>query len=93
MAHMVFCTKYKAEMEGLDEPPFDTDFGQKIYKNVSKKAWGEWVERQKMLLNDYRLTALDAGSTSLLGRTDERVLLRRGRGAAQGIRRAYAVNA
>jgi len=47
--------KYKAEMEGLDEPPFDSDFGQKIYKNVSKKAWGEWVERQKMLLNEYRL--------------------------------------
>jgi len=55
MAHMVFCTKYKAEMEGLDEPPFDSDFGQKIYKNVSKKAWGEWIERQKMLLNEYRL--------------------------------------
>ena len=55
MAHMVFCTKYKAEMEGLDEPPFDSDFGQKIYKNVSKKAWDEWVERQKMLLNEYRL--------------------------------------
>ena len=55
MAHMVFCTRYKAEMEGLDEPPFDSDFGQKVYKNVSKKAWGEWVERQKMLLNEYRL--------------------------------------
>ena len=55
MAHTVFCTKYKAEMEGLDEPPFDSDFGNKIYKNVSKKAWGEWVERQKMLLNEYRL--------------------------------------
>ena len=55
MAHMVFCTKYKAELEGLDEPPFDSDFGQKIYKNVSKKAWDEWVERQKMLLNEYRL--------------------------------------
>jgi len=55
MAHMVFCTKYKAELEGLDEPPFDSDFGQKIYKNVSKKAWAEWVERQKMLLNEYRL--------------------------------------
>ena len=55
MAHMVFGTKFKAEMEGLDEPPFDSDFGQKIYKNVSKKSWGEWVERQKMLLNEYRL--------------------------------------
>ena len=28
---------------------------KKIFKNVSKKSWGEWVERQKMLLNEYRL--------------------------------------
>jgi Fe-S cluster biosynthesis and repair protein YggX len=55
MAHMVFCAKYKAQMEGLDETPFDSDFGRKIYDNVSKKAWGEWVEHQKMLLNEYRL--------------------------------------
>ena len=55
MAHMVFCTRNKKEMEGLDEPPFDSEFGQKIYKNVSKAAWAEWVDRQKMLLNEYRL--------------------------------------
>ena len=35
--------------------PFDSEFGQKIYKNVSKAAWDEWVDRQKMLLNEYRL--------------------------------------
>jgi Fe-S cluster biosynthesis and repair protein YggX len=55
MAHMVFCVRYKKEMEGLDEPPFDSEFGQKIYNSVSKVAWQEWVERQKMLLNEYRL--------------------------------------
>jgi Fe-S cluster biosynthesis and repair protein YggX len=55
MPHMVFCAKYKQEMEGLDEPPFDSDFGHKIYNSVSKKAWGEWIEHQKMLLNEYRL--------------------------------------
>ena len=55
MAHMVFCVRNKKEMEGLDEPPFDSEFGQKIYKNVSKEAWGEWVNHQKMLLNEYRL--------------------------------------
>ena len=55
MAHLVFCVRNKKEMEGLDEPPFDSEFGQKIFKNVSKAAWGEWVERQKMLLNEYRL--------------------------------------
>ena len=55
MAHMVFCVRNKKEMEGLDEPPFDSEFGQKIFKNVSKAAWAEWVDRQKMLLNEYRL--------------------------------------
>ncbi len=55
MAHMVFCVRNKKEMEGLDEPPFDSEFGQKIYKSVSKQAWAEWAERQKMLLNEYRL--------------------------------------
>jgi Fe-S cluster biosynthesis and repair protein YggX len=55
MAHMVFCVRNKKEMEGLDEPPFDSEFGQKIYKSVSKAAWAEWGERQKMLLNEYRL--------------------------------------
>jgi Fe-S cluster biosynthesis and repair protein YggX len=39
MAHMVFCVRNKKEMEGLDEPPFDSEFGQKIFKNVSKAAW------------------------------------------------------
>jgi Fe-S cluster biosynthesis and repair protein YggX len=55
MPHMVFCVRNKKEMEGLDEPPFDSEFGQKIYKNVSKAAWDEWLNRQKMLLNEYRL--------------------------------------
>ena len=55
MAHTVFCNRYKQEMEGLDEAPFDSEFGHKIYEGVSKKAWGDWIEHQKMLLNEYRL--------------------------------------
>ena len=55
MPHMVFCSRYKQEMEGLDEPPFDSDFGHKVYNNVSRRSWQEWIERQKMLLNEYRL--------------------------------------
>ncbi len=55
MPHMVFCAKYKQELEGLPEPPFDSELGQKVYKTISLKAWNEWIERQKMLLNEYRL--------------------------------------
>ena len=55
MAHMVFCVRNKKEMEGLDEPPFDSEFGKKIYESVSAAAWAEWADRQKMLLNEFRL--------------------------------------
>ncbi|HWZ12889.1 MAG TPA: oxidative damage protection protein [Acidobacteriaceae bacterium] len=55
MAHMVLDSRTKKQAEGLDETPFDSDFGKKIYDNVSKQSWNEWVERQKMLLNEYRL--------------------------------------
>ena len=42
MAHMVKCVKLGREAEGLDEPPFDNELGQKIYNNVSKLAWEQW---------------------------------------------------
>src|SRR3989475_9489089 len=51
----VFCVKLKKELPGLDEPPFDTELGKKIYENVSQAAWNAWTEFCKMLLNEYRL--------------------------------------
>ena len=52
---MVKCAKLGRELPGLDEPPFDTELGQKIYENVSAEAWKMWAEHSKMLLNEYRL--------------------------------------
>ena len=52
---MVFCVKFQREMPGLDEPPFDTELGQRIYENVSQEAWKMWGEYCKMVLNEYRL--------------------------------------
>ena len=53
--HTVFCVKLKKELPGLDEPPFDTELGKKVYENVSRDAWHSWMEFCKMLLNEYRL--------------------------------------
>lgn len=52
----VFCVKFQREMPGLEEVPFEGHpLGQRIYDNVSKEAWKMWVERMKMLVNEYRL--------------------------------------
>ena len=53
--HQVFCVKLKKELPGLDEAPFDTELGHKIYDNVSQEAWNMWTEYCKILLNEYRL--------------------------------------
>ena len=53
--HKVFCVKLQKELKGLDDAPFDTDLGKKVYENVSEQAWGMWMEHCKMLLNEYRL--------------------------------------
>ena len=52
---MVQCVKFGKEMEGLEKPPFKGEVGEKIFKNVSKEAWGLWLEHSKMLINEYRL--------------------------------------
>jgi Fe-S cluster biosynthesis and repair protein YggX len=52
----VFCVKFQREMPGLDEVPFEGDpLGERIYESVSKEAWKMWLERMKMIMNEYRL--------------------------------------
>lgn len=54
-ARTVHCVKLKRVLPGLDEAPFDSELGQRIYENVSKVAWAQWAEHLKMIINEYRL--------------------------------------
>jgi len=56
---MVKCVKFQKELPGLEEPPFNSDLGQRIYNNVSKDAWKLWLEHLKMIVNEYRLNLID----------------------------------
>ena len=51
----VFCVKLQKQLPGLDVPPWPGEIGQRIYDNVSAQAWKLWEERQKMILNEYRV--------------------------------------
>ena len=51
----VFCVKFQKELPGLDAPPWPGEIGQRIYEQVSAQAWKLWEDRQKMILNEYRL--------------------------------------
>src|SRR5262252_8294586 len=90
MEHEGYCVKLKKQLPGLDEPPFDTELGQKIYENVSQEAWRQWTEFCKMILNEYRLNpARRSGSHRP---SHGAVFLRRRRGRAQGIRPTDTLN-
>ena len=55
MPRMVRCVKLGQELEGLDKPPFKGELGQRLYDNVSKIAWRQWLEDSTRLINEYRL--------------------------------------
>lgn len=59
MARTVECVLLKQEAEGLDFAPYPGELGQRIFDNVSKQAWQQWLEHQTMLINEYRLTPIE----------------------------------
>lgn len=59
MTRMVRCIKLGREAEGLARPPYPGELGQRIYEQVSKQAWADWLRHQTMLINENRLTPMD----------------------------------
>jgi Fe-S cluster biosynthesis and repair protein YggX len=60
------CVLLKKEGEGLDFAPYPGELGQRIYENVCKEAWQQWLGHQTMLINEYRLTPIEPEARKLL---------------------------
>jgi Fe-S cluster biosynthesis and repair protein YggX len=54
------------EAEGLDRPTYPGELGQRIFENVSKQAWQQWLAHQTMLINEYRLTPIEPKAREFL---------------------------
>jgi Fe-S cluster biosynthesis and repair protein YggX len=81
MTRMVNCVLLGREAEGLDRPTYPGDLGKRIFDNVSKEAWGKWVQQQTMLLNEYRLSPIDPKARKFLEEEMEKFFF--GEGATQ----------
>ncbi|WP_439641805.1 oxidative damage protection protein [Nevskia sp.] len=66
MSRTVHCIKLGQEAEGLPRPPVPGDLGQRIFEQVSKKAWADWLAHQTRLINEMRLSLADAESRKFL---------------------------
>jgi len=76
----VKCVKYQKDLPGLDEPPWPGELGQRVFENVSAQAWKLWEDRQKMILNEYRLMPWQKEAQELIARQMEDFFF--GQGAA-----------
>ena len=59
MARTVNCIKLGHEADGMDFPPMPGPLGQRLYEQVSKEAWQQWIKMQTMLINENRLSLAD----------------------------------
>jgi len=74
MSRTIHCAKLGIDAEGLDFAPWPGPLGQRIYAEISKPAWQQWLNHQTMLINEYRLNPLDPKSRQFLGGEMEKFL-------------------
>ena len=84
MARTVQCIKLGREAEGLDFPPVPGALGKRLYDNVSKEAWQQWVKHQTMLINENRLNLADQKARQYLAEQMEKHFFGGGADVAAG---------
>ena len=84
MTRMVHCVKLGTEAEGLERQPYPGALGQRIFANVSKQAWQQWLRQQTMLINEYRLTPFEPQARKFLEQQMEQFFFGEGTAPPEG---------
>lgn len=66
MAKTINCVVLKIQAEAMDKPPHPGELGQRIYENVSKEGWDQWLERLKIIINENGLSTADLSNVALI---------------------------
>ncbi len=84
MSRKIKCVMLGEDAEGLDYAPYPGDLGQRIFDNVSKQAWQKWLDHQKMLINENRLTPFEPDARKFLEAEMEKFFFGEGSEAPKG---------
>ncbi len=84
MSRTVSCARLKRDVEGLTFAPYPGELGKRIYDNVSKEAWSQWLAHQTMLINENRLSPLDPKARKFLEAEMQKFLFGEGSDAPAG---------
>lgn len=66
MARTIYCQVLKKEADGLAKPPHPGELGQRIYQNISKQGWQQWLERLTTIINENQISTADPASIELI---------------------------
>ncbi len=66
MVNKVNCVILKVEAEAMDTPPHPGDLGVRIFENVSKEGWKQWLERLTTIINENGLNTADIKNLELI---------------------------
>ena len=84
MPRMIFCSFLQREAEGLDRVPYPGELGKRIFENISKEAWQQWLRHQTMLMNEYRLSPIEPKARQFLVEEMEKFLFAGGSEKPEG---------
>ena len=84
MTRQVLCKKLGVEAEGLERPPYPGSLGKRVFEEISKQAWTDWLARQTMLINENRLSLVDPKSRAFLNEQMEQFLFGEGGEVPEG---------
>ena len=84
MARTVFCQLLQRVAEGLDRVPYPGELGKRIFENISKEAWQQWLRHQTMLMNEYRLSPIEPKARQVLVAEMEKFLFKGGSQKPEG---------
>lgn len=66
MSRTIFCTFLKQEAEGQDFQLYPGELGSRIFNQISKSAWQQWMSKQTMLINEKKLSMMDLAHRKIL---------------------------
>ena len=84
MTRFVNCVKLAKEAVGLDNPPFPGEKGLEIYEKISRQVWQEWLGKQTILINEYKLASYDAKARAFLAEERDKFLFQRKQDMPEG---------
>lgn len=59
MSRTIFCSFLNQEAEAQDFQLYPGELGKRIFQQISKPAWQQWMAKQTMLINEQKLNMMN----------------------------------